>query len=274
MSIQKIHTLEKYQAGNENAVENLEFDNPDDPHLSVTQLKMFLRCPLQYEFRYIKGLKAPPSGAMTLGKSVHSTLEDNFRQKIRTKQDYSLEYWKDCFSDKWDNLAPDTNFRDNEKPGKLKDDGIRLLGHYHENLAPGIQPRDVERKFLVPFEYVRYPLLGYMDLIDENGYIIDHKVTKRSWPKGKQDTDLQLTAYSIAYRYLEDEDEKGLRLDVMVRSKEPKIQQLYTKRYESDIERFNKLLSYVSCSIENGVFYPNENYMCPSCGYADLCREW
>lgn len=34
----------------------------DKKYLSFTQLSMFLRCPRQYEFRYIKGLKIPPSG--------------------------------------------------------------------------------------------------------------------------------------------------------------------------------------------------------------------
>ena len=67
-------------------------DRPsDNRHLSVTQLKMFLRCPLQYEFRYIKGLKVPPVEAMTLGKSIHSTLEENYKQKIETKKDLPIE---------------------------------------------------------------------------------------------------------------------------------------------------------------------------------------
>ena len=34
-------------------------------HLSVTQLKMYLRCPLQYKYRYIDGLKIPPTSSLT-----------------------------------------------------------------------------------------------------------------------------------------------------------------------------------------------------------------
>ncbi len=52
----------------------------DEPHLSVTQLKMYLRCPLQHYFRYVCGLKIPLTGSLTLGWTVHGTLEENHRE--------------------------------------------------------------------------------------------------------------------------------------------------------------------------------------------------
>lgn len=88
------------------------------------------------------------------------------------------------------------------------------------------------------------------------------------------DSDLQLTAYSLAYRKLMGREEKGLRFDVMVRTKVPKIQQLPTTRNEKDIRRFLKRLVYVNEAIESGIFYPNENFMCPNCGYRELCKKW
>ena len=74
----------------------------NEPHLSVTQLKMYLRCPLQYKYRYIHGLRIPPTGAITLGKSIHSALEENYSQKIETHQDLPLDHVTDFFSDTWD----------------------------------------------------------------------------------------------------------------------------------------------------------------------------
>jgi ATP-dependent helicase/DNAse subunit B len=59
-------------------------------HLSVTSLRTFMRCALQYYWRYCKGLKIPPVGAIVLGKSVHKGLEENFRHKQQTKKDLSL----------------------------------------------------------------------------------------------------------------------------------------------------------------------------------------
>ena len=145
---------------------------------------------------------------------------------------------------------------------------------YHETVSPTIQPVHVEREFNLDLENSDYTLKGFIDLVDRNSFIIDHKTAKKSWSEDQATKDLQLTAYSLAYRTLEGKEEKGLRFDVMVRTKEPKIQQLYTTRNQKDIDRFIKTLAYVYKAIETGIFYPNENWMCPSCGYGALCRKW
>lgn len=243
-------------------------------HLSVSQLKMYLRCPLQYKFRYVDGLIIPPRSELTLGKSIHGTLEENYRQKIKTETDLPLEHITGLFSDRWDKAAIDTIFDEDEKPGKVKDEGISLLKTYHEIVAPKVQPVEVEREFNFPIQDESYTLKGYFDLIDKDSFIIDHKTTKRSMRQDMIDSDIQLTAYSLAYRKLLGKEEKGLRFDVMVRTKVPKIQQLPTTRSEEDIRRFLKRLVYVNKAIESGIFYPNENFMCPNCGYRELCKKW
>jgi putative RecB family exonuclease len=243
-------------------------------HLSVTQLKMYLRCPLQYKFRYIDELKIPPSSEITLGKSIHTTLEENYKQKINTRQNLSLEYITDVFSDIWERSIKDTFFSEDEKPGKIKDEGIKLVKTYHENIAPNIQPAYVEREFNLPLAGLDYTLKGFIDLIDEHGVIIDHKTTKRLMQENVVVNDLQLTAYAFAYRLLEKRQEKGLRFDVMVRTKQPKIQQITTTRSEHDINRLFRIIKHVSKAIESELFYPNVNPMCPACGYSSLCKKW
>jgi len=204
-------------------------------HLSVTQLKMYLGCPLQYKFRYVDNLKIPPPSEITLGKSIHLTLEENYRQKIKTRKDLPLEQIKDLFSDAWERRVKDTLFEEDEKPGKVKDDGIRLVTSYHKIIAPKIQPVYVEKEFSLNLE--DYTLKGFIDLVDDRNFIVDHKTTKRSMREDQVRNDPQLTAYSLAYRKLEGRKERGLRFDVMVRTKEPKIQQILTYRTKEDIER-------------------------------------
>ena len=246
----------------------------DDPHLSVTQLKMYLRCPLQYYFRYVCDLKMPPTGDMTLGRAVHGTLEDNYRQKIESRQDLPLDQVCESFSGRWDQEAQLTLFKDDENPGHLKDEGVRLLGVYHSTIAPTVQPAEVEREFLVDTGATELPLKGYIDLIDSDGTIIDHKTTKRSFPQDAAEKDLQLTAYAMAYRQLYGQPENGLRLDALVRNKEPKVQQLVTVRSQADVDRFLRLAEQVERAIGAEAFYPSDNYMCGVCGYGDLCKEW
>ena len=60
-------------------------------------------------------------------------------------QDFSTEYMTDCFSDFWERGVHETVFGEDEKPGKIKDDGIGLIKTYHETVSPTIQPVQVFR---------------------------------------------------------------------------------------------------------------------------------
>ena len=68
--------------------------------------------------------------------------------------------------------------------------------------------------------------------------------------------------------------EAGLRLDVMVRNKQPKILHLPTTRQPADHTRFLKLLGYVAKGIQGELFYPNPNFTCSSCPYRQRCDAW
>jgi putative RecB family exonuclease len=243
-------------------------------HISVTQLKSYLRCPLIYKFRWVDKIIVPPDSSLTLGKSIHSALEINYSQKVKTKKDLSVETITDIFSDSWEDEVKETVFEKEEKPGNVKDEGIKIITQYHRDISPAIQPVTVEREFELSFENVDYTLKGFIDLIDEKTVIIDHKTTKRSMQQSAVDADLQLTAYSLAFRTFEGREEQSLRFDVMVRNKTPKIQQISTARSQEDINRFLKTLAYVAKAIQSGIFYPNENYFCSVCGYRDMCKKW
>lgn len=244
------------------------------PHLSVSQIKMYLRCPLQYFFRYVCDLKVPPTGDLTLGRTIHQTLNVNYSQKMKTQCDLIIPHIAELFSEYWEKEAGETEFKKGEKPGNFKDDGVKLLKAYFEEIAPGVQPVEVEQEFLIDTAGTKLPLKGYIDLLDDQDYIIDHKTTKRSFPENTAEKDIQLTAYSLAFRTLYDRKENGVRLDVMVRNKEPKIQQLNGTRTEADIGRFSRLAGQVENAISSGVYYPNEGYMCGICGYQGMCDKW
>src|SRR3989338_2205413 len=64
---------------------------PEKRRLSFTQLNMFLRCPRQYHYRYVLGIRTPASGAMVQSRVWHETVERNYRQKIASHTDLPLE---------------------------------------------------------------------------------------------------------------------------------------------------------------------------------------
>ena len=140
----------------------------DNRHLSITQIKMFLRCPLQYFFRYKKGIKIPPNSSMTMGRCVHQTIEDLYKKRI-DKIDITEEELKERFSSHWAEESKSTEFKQDEKPGELKDEGIRLISKYLEDIAPTVKPKEIEKKFELKFENAPYTLVGIIDLIEVLG---------------------------------------------------------------------------------------------------------
>ena len=70
--------------------------------LSYTQINMFLRCPRQYEYRYVHGLKVPPTGAMVQSRVWHQTVELNYRQKIHSDRDLALGEMQEFFATHFD----------------------------------------------------------------------------------------------------------------------------------------------------------------------------
>ena len=168
----------------------------------------------------------------------------------------------------------DDVFSSGSTPQATFDKGQQSTFITRDQIAPGIQPVEVEREFLIDMPGTRLPLKGYIDLIDDQRCIIDHKTTKRSFPENTAEKDVQLTAYSLAFRTLYGKKENGVRLDVMVRNKQPKIQQLPATRTQADIDRFSRLAGQVENAISSGVYYPNEGYMCGICGYQEMCEKW
>mgnify|MGYP001302554037 CR=1 FL=1 len=247
-------------------------------HISVSQINTYLRCPLQYYYRYIEGLIIPPNSALSFGKVTHKTAEDNYKQKIETKEDLPLDEMQDRWAQYWDEAAQETEFEKDEKPGQIKDEGINCITTYHKEISPNVQPVLVEEKVELSFANTDYTLLGYIDVVDENKMIIDTKTTKRTPSEDNIKKDIQLTAYSLCYQTLFEEKEAGVRLDYIVRNKKPKIVQLTANKTQDDINRFLKLVAYVVKAIENELFYPNvHNVTCSEkgCGYYHKCyREW
>jgi len=246
-------------------------------HISVTQIKMFLRCSLQYKFRYLDGMKNPPVGAIILGRSIHQGLEENYKQKKETKVDLPINKVLEMYASFFDGAEKkeEINWK-GELPGSIKDSGVGLIKVYQQEISPTIQPIAVEEEFNLGFENVPYTLKGYLDLVDQNRVIRETKTAKRAYPKDSALVDIQLTAYNLAYKYLKKEEPKALCFDIMVKNKTPKVHTVEAPpRTEAELRRFLKLLGAITRAVKSGIFYPCENQqVCSWCGYKGICRNW
>lgn len=244
------------------------------PYVSPSQLNMYLRCPAQYKYRYIDNIILPPRSAITKGRAVHKGQEHNYRQKVETFQDLKLSEIQEVAAAEFETFAEETEWEKDEDPGKAKDEAISLTTLYHTEVSPQVQPVLVEEAVSVPLDS-GYSIYGFIDVLDNQGYIRDTKTTAKTPSASEADKSLQLTAYSLAYRELMGIPEKGVILDYLVQTKTPKVVSMKSKRTKRDIKRFLAIVGGVVEAINNDIFYPNPgNFMCneKNCGYWKLCH--
>lgn len=239
-------------------------------HISHSQLSMWQRCPRQWEYRYVHGLKEAPSGALIIGGAYHRAVEINFRQKVESKVDLPLSDCCDAFSDAW-NLSLSEEERINweeDDPSALKDLGVLLVGTYITTMAPKIQPTWAE-KFMTP-EVAGVPLHIRIDLEDINHNIIDHKTSSKAYNQADIDRDTQASAAAFAlnraiiyYNH------------VAIKSSTPRIQPIRTVRLKEDITWWVTMATGIIKQMESGVAPPRpEGWHCSPryCGYYEHCR--
>ena len=252
------------------------------PHLSPTQVNMFLRCPAQWYYRYVRGLKRPPSGAATLGSAVDAGITHNYQQKIETQEDLSLDDVLDAFSTDFEARKPDTVWEPNEEPGEVKDDGVRVLSVYHKEAAPKVQPTAVQERVELEIPNFGYRFVAVPDVIEKDSIIRDTKVAKRSPAKSNGSSVVapahqdQMVAYALTYRATREEAEEGCVVDYLVRTKTSKLVQVPLQVTSSHLTYYKNLIALVAKQIEAQIFTPNrQNYLCSRryCGYWEECEK-
>jgi len=207
--------------------------------VSATQIQSFLQYPRQFEKRYIQHVKEPASGRMILGKAWHRGIEENYRQKLTSGKDLPLAAVQEIFATAFEDAirTEEIVFAPGESAESIRTEGLAITAVYHQTIAPKVQPLLVEEPFRVSLgEDFPYELTGYWDLIAVPGTIIDHKAHAKPPTQGDVDRHVQLTVYALAYRLAKGQMEKGLRLDVVVKAKEPYAIQIPTTRTNADCQ--------------------------------------
>jgi RecB family exonuclease len=265
-------------------------------YLSPSALSTFYRCPRQYEFRYIHGLIVPPNAAMVMGGAAHRTIEQYFRDAMRSgggrltgKQaaELSVEVLADYLKEEGADAA-----------GPLDLDSMRyglrtLTETYVDHVAADIEPLAVE-------EDVRFtmasgvPVFGRLDLRHrlrpdgaEEG-ICDYKITAKKWSPAQVSNSLQFLLYSYATGIRDvqvhnlvksakaakllggEEDADGVK-DVA-----SNLRVLHHVFDGSDADHLERLVSGAAELITKGLFPPCDpgSWACGSdwCGYWSSCR--
>ena len=264
----------------ESALESSVLELPRG-YLSVSQVNMYIRCGLQYQHRYIDNRVAPPGAALVEGSSMHTSLEVVLSEKKKSGTVAPVSVMLDAWHESWKERKKEvTDWGD--KGASLEERGIitratKFAHLYHDDHLPNIQPLDVEKRSYTMLGKHRIPVLGYIDLIDQentdliNGrVVVDHKVVRSAKTQDSADSDLQLSLYALM------ENTRSVRFDCFVKSKLAKIKTVSSRRTQKDIDWMTRIFDNVAVNISKGIFIPCDptSWACTKkyCGYYNFCR--
>jgi putative RecB family exonuclease len=246
--------------------------------ISVSQITLYLTCPLKYQFQYVDRLpRLTKSSNMAFGAAMHAALEWLHKSLKRGRRP-ALEEIHRVFEADF-RAQENISYANGDDPDQLLLKGKELLSlYYHEG---ELRVRDAEIGFTLPLvhprtgEKIPVPLKGVIDLVEEDGTISEFKNAKKAFDLETLPDNLQLTAYHYAYEMLFRDRPKDLKLVQFVRTKQPKIETHVTGRDQRDVERFFGIAKQVRRAIEAGIFVPNRGcWMCFDCEYEADCLDW
>lgn len=238
-------------------------------HLSYSSISGYLQCSKHWKYRYIDKVPTESGDALLFGSAWHkmiglvangghlTQMSPNAWHKALMEIDYELPA------------------QDGMEIQKL---GERMLAVPEiTTMIQGLQPREIEYKFEVHVPGVPVPLIGFIDMITQDGHIIDFKTSSRKWTQERADMDLQPTFYLAALNKLGlVELPATFRYMIFTKTKNPEVQIIDTTRTAADVLALYALVKEVWDAIEMGVYVPSGigNWKCSSnyCEFWNLCE--
>lgn len=239
-------------------------------HLSPSKIDMYARCPMQVEWRYVKGVVAPPGIAMVEGSKYHETAAYRNERVMKSKnvtEKEMLEHFQHRVEDMLNKGGKDDIEWGEESQESLLHRAKKLIPRLFKELAPIGKPLAVEEKFRFHIENI--PMVGITDLRDEGG-VADYKVVGQKKNQAAADNSVQLTIYALFHKA------RKVRLDQLVKSKEGEALRVWSTRGAGDFKWLSIITGRTWDSIMAGNFPPCDpsSWVCSPkwCGWYKTCR--
>lgn len=231
-------------------------------HLSFSSISRYLKCGKQWKFRYLDKLQEEGSEALAFGTAWHKMI----RHALTDKKPI-----EDCF------LTAIEESPISEESFQL---GQKMLTS--EKITKtiqglSIQPETLELQTELHIPGVQVPIVGFIDMIGNDGVPIDIKTSSKKWSQERADNDLQATFYLAALEQLQMVQLPAkFRYMVFTKTKHPDVQIIETERTHKDVFTLYGLVNEVWQAICREVFPPTDpgNWWCSHkyCGFWDVCE--
>lgn len=233
-------------------------------HLSASSMGLFWKCAEAWRRRYILKIPLPPNANMLAGRAVGDALAAYYSSKIAGETLSGSEVDDLCVIG-FDRGAEEVSF-DKEPAETMREHCRSGVAEYLELLAPEVRPASVERKIEMAFPGAEWRVVGYLDIEDEGGEVIDVKFKKDAVKQADADQDPQATLY-LAGRRAEGKPAPrflfhgGLRKPPKTA---PRWQAVATERSERQLDAFEARIAQTARAIARCVETGDWSYATPA----------
>lgn len=245
-------------------------------HLSYSSISLYLTCPAAWRFRYVEEVPTATSTALVFGSAWHNTVEDYVSNggelAALWEKHWNAQMEREAHVD-WGAETPEQHYNE----------GLRILSaqEVRSALDKIIPKREngaaiIEKKVSLLVPGVPVPVIGYVDIITEDGVPGDFKTSSRAWSMDKAASELQPAFYLAALNQI-GIPTPGMKFRhfVVTKTRQPQFQVLETTRKPEMLLFLYRMIEKVWRGIEAGVFPENPTtWKCNPkyCEFWEVCR--
>ena len=258
-----------------------------DSYISPSRLNCWLSCPLKFRFTYIDGMRQPTTPSLFLRRVCHGAMETLYRHR-QLGVILGAEEVTRRMLEGWDQATEEDgmSFDDVSEEQALQKQAVDLVTAYIRQM-PADEPKPlavevaVESPLIDPAtgKNLGLPMVGIMDLVldDADGPLVcDFKTSARSGEPLETAHEVQLSSYSLLFRHSQGQDEGGLEIRSLVKTKTPKIEiHRYASRTDAHFRRLFAVLHEYIDALDTGRFNYRPGFGCGMCDHrSGPCRQW
>ncbi len=247
-------------------------------HVSVSQVKLYTRCPKLYEMRHVLGAKPEHRSAnLVLGTAVHTALAAYYlalKDGVVLADEEVLEAARQSLEESV-KQEPPVLLEEGETVADMQAAAEKLVRAFLAGVERPDEVLAVEAPFYCDVvdpdtgEIIEEQLTGYLDAVVRFGddiVVLEHKTAARAWSQDQLDFDLQVGLYLAAT------GAARVRLQVMTKTRVPKLMLHDLARSEREQREAVVIVCRVLQAIRAGAFWPAPGWACKSCEYHRQCR--
>lgn len=254
-------------------------------YISPSRLSCWLSCPLKWAFRYRDGLRTPTTASLFTGKAVHAALEVYYRHRhlgVTLAADDVVQRSADSWAQLMDeeNMMFDSADAEQAMRQQVADMVRAYLGTVPKDEKPLAVEVAAEAPLVDPFtgEDLGIPLVGVLDLVldtDAGPVITDFKTAARSSEPMEISHEIQLTSYAWLHRQITGQQEAGLEIRSLIKTKVPKVEfHPYAARSDAHFRRLFAVLREYVAALDGDTFNFRPGFSCGLCDFREQCRHW